>query len=175
MAEGGDPPVRRQYPPLTSTQSFLVEHLLFFPSLTYERVFPLDEPKSSAGILPPVASRIPKPKGEATHIGCGGYTLREALTWSSDQYEGVKKHVQQLTKKHLNVHETFSTQKTEDLAKVFAEVDHFPIINRFLADTSHLQAKEVYAELDQYEGDWVVSDFLRIYLKNSKARKKAGR
>ncbi|EIW74267.1 hypothetical protein CONPUDRAFT_160310 [Coniophora puteana RWD-64-598 SS2] len=157
MAEGGDPPVRRQYTPLTSTQSFLVERLLSFPSLTYERVFPLDEPKSSAGILPPVTSRIPKPKGEVTRIGRGGYTLREALAWSSDRYEGVKKYVQQLAEKYLNVHETFNAQKTEDLAKVFAE------------------AKEAYAELDQYEGDWVVSDFLRIYLKNSKARKKAGR
>lgn len=39
---------------------------------------------------PNLGNKIPKPKGEVTRIGRGGYNLKGVLGWDSERYQEVK-------------------------------------------------------------------------------------
>ncbi|KIK34536.1 hypothetical protein CY34DRAFT_97812, partial [Suillus luteus UH-Slu-Lm8-n1] len=84
----------------------------------------------------------------------GGYNLQEKLGWSLSEYEDVHigSFVIHLALEYLNVQRSWKAQLTPQLKVVFSE------------------AKSPYPVLDDYKDDWVVSDFLWVYLKNSSTR-----
>lgn len=63
---------------------------------------------------------------------------------------------------------SWKAQLTPKLKKVFSEVN--TIASRLELLYLLHQAKSRYPVLDDYKDDWVVSDFLRVYLKNSSTR-----
>ncbi|KAH9026537.1 hypothetical protein EDB85DRAFT_2149132 [Lactarius pseudohatsudake] len=113
--------------------------------------------------LTPIAptSLIPKPSGEIGRVGRGGYTLRDVLEqehrWEDGLYHKIRERVCCLADEYLETSLPYSAQAEQP--------------NR-LALVCETASKE-YPILLKYEGNWVVHDYLRIYLKNSsqKARK----
>ncbi|KAG2742116.1 hypothetical protein P692DRAFT_20750317 [Suillus brevipes Sb2] len=95
-------------------------------------------------------AKIPKPRGEVSRIKRGGYNLHEALGWPFSDYE--KTRVLHLAREHLKINKSWSSQAKAGLTIVYAE------------------ATKQYHILDRYEDNWVVSDMLRIFLKNSSSR-----
>ncbi|KAG2351514.1 hypothetical protein BDR07DRAFT_1318907, partial [Suillus spraguei] len=87
--------------------------------------------------------------GDVSCIKRGGYNLSEALGWPSSDYEETRTFVVQLACEHLNINKSWCSQTKTGLTIVFEE------------------AKKRYHILDCYEDNWVVSDMLRIFLKNS--------
>ncbi|KAG1724382.1 uncharacterized protein EDB91DRAFT_1062881, partial [Suillus paluster] len=87
--------------------------------------------------------------GDVSCIKRGGYNLHEALGWPSSDYEETHTFVVQLAHEHLNINKSWSSQAKAGLTVIYAE------------------AKKRYHILDRYEGNWVVSDMLRIFLKKS--------
>ena len=63
--------------------------------------------------------------------------------------------------------ELWSEQKSDDLNMVFSKVCVNSCKSLHFLLTIYHQMKEKYPQLLQYDGNWVVSDFLKIYLKNS--------
>ncbi|KAG2148242.1 uncharacterized protein EDB93DRAFT_1250312 [Suillus bovinus] len=96
--------------------------------------------------------KIPKPRGDVSRIKRGGYNLHEALGWPSSDYEETHTFIVHLTQEHLKINKSWSSQAKASLTIVYAE------------------AKKWYRILDHYEDNWVVSDMLRIFLKNSSSR-----
>ncbi|KZT00867.1 uncharacterized protein LAESUDRAFT_637900, partial [Laetiporus sulphureus 93-53] len=96
----------------------------------------------TAAILLHSCETIPKPNGEVTHIGHGGYNLRDALHWKEALYI-----------KYSRTH--------------FHGLMHCLTISRILCI-----AANDYPFLTKYENNWVVADFLHVYLKNKSASTK---
>ncbi|KAG2740089.1 hypothetical protein P692DRAFT_201872678 [Suillus brevipes Sb2] len=110
-------------------------------------------PPTMPGLPAPSAPpKILKPRGKVSRLNRGGYNLQDKLGWSPSEYEEVRSFVIHLALEHLNVQRSWKAQLTHKLKVVFSE------------------AKSHYPVLDDYKGDWVVSDFLRGYLKNSSTR-----
>ncbi|TDL17614.1 hypothetical protein BD410DRAFT_699659, partial [Rickenella mellea] len=115
-----------------------------------------DDAKSTAASSSENKPLIPKPPGEVTRRTRGGYALEKELNWNADLYKDVQKRVHELATEHLYLHGTFPTQDKVKLQIVYAEArKSFPILN-------------------EYRGDWVVEDFLRVYLKRTKTRRNGG-
>ncbi|KAG2103652.1 hypothetical protein BD769DRAFT_1367248, partial [Suillus cothurnatus] len=110
-------------------------------------------PPAMPGLLAPLTLSAPpkilKPRGEVSHLNRGGYNLQEKLGWSLSEYEEVRSFVIHLAHEHLNVRRSWKRQLVPKLLLVFSE------------------AKSHYPVLKAYKDDWVVSDFLHVYLKNS--------
>ncbi|KZT01498.1 uncharacterized protein LAESUDRAFT_627918, partial [Laetiporus sulphureus 93-53] len=103
---------------------------------------------------------IPKPSGEVTHIGHGGYNLRDTLHWKEVLYAQVQNCVHYLADAHLQTHSSFSKQSLQDLQSVYILVRHIGY------------AANDHPFLAKYENNWVTADFLRVYLKNKSATAK---
>ncbi|KAH9174106.1 hypothetical protein EDB89DRAFT_1904821 [Lactarius sanguifluus] len=108
--------------------------------------------------LTPIApiSLIPKPSGEVSRVSRGGYTLKDVLKqeygWEDGLYHKIRERVRSLADKYLETSLPYSAQAEKP--------------NRLA-----LASKE-YPILLEYEGNWVVHDYLRIYLKNSSQKAK---
>ncbi|KAH7902874.1 hypothetical protein BJ138DRAFT_1120993 [Hygrophoropsis aurantiaca] len=155
--------IQRLFPSPIIHRCFSSEILLNPPTLTIHSDFAPEygvPPTQSSdqgshpvgGALPNATSRVPKPKGEVTRISRDGYNLLTALGWTSDQYTEIQSYLQKLAGKHLDLQSTFKKQNQLKLARFQDE------------------AKKRYPILANYEDDWAASDFLRVYLKNAKAR-----
>ncbi|KAH8999753.1 hypothetical protein EDB92DRAFT_1940579 [Lactarius akahatsu] len=109
--------------------------------------------------LTPIAptSLIPKPSGVVGRVSRGGYTLRDVLEqeyrWEDGLYCKIRERVHCLADEYLEMSLPYSAQAEQP-------------------DRLALASKE-YPILLKYKGNWVVHDYLCIYLKNSsqKARK----
>ncbi|KAG1787895.1 hypothetical protein EV424DRAFT_1339353 [Suillus variegatus] len=152
-------PYKRHFGPLTMHCEFPPERALDPPILTQHKVFSRAVdliPPTMPGLPAPLTSSAPpkilKPRGEVSRLNRGGYNLQEKLGWSLSEYEDIRSFVIHLAREHLNVQRSWKAQLTPKLKKVFSE------------------AKSRYPVLDDYKDDWVVSDFLRVYLKNSSTR-----
>ena len=75
-----------------------------------------------------------------------------------------------LVKEYLTIWKLWSKQKSNDLNMVFLKVCANSCKSLHFSLTIYHQVKEKYPHLLQYDGNWVVSDFLKIYLKNSAGR-----
>ncbi|KIK80625.1 hypothetical protein PAXRUDRAFT_158162 [Paxillus rubicundulus Ve08.2h10] len=142
----------RYFHPLTSQSIFppecavspsaLMQHKVFprkeFPALQIQELVLLTAIVTQARVL------IPKPCGEVSRIKQGGYNLQDKLGWPAVEYDEIW-----VTCEHLNLRKPWGRQIKEQLQIVF------------------VKSKERYPLLQEYEGDWVVSNFLRVYLKNS--------
>ncbi|KAH7906574.1 hypothetical protein BJ138DRAFT_1015980 [Hygrophoropsis aurantiaca] len=149
--------IQRYFPSLVILRSFSQEIVVEPPLLTILTVFPPenDDPPPHvpiSSVAHPSGAKIPKPKGEVTRIARDGYNLLAALKWSPEKYVEVQTHLQKLAVKHLDLQNTFKKQKPQSLVRF------------------HDEAKKLYPVLADYEDDWAASDFLRVYLKNAKAR-----
>ncbi|KAI9455841.1 WD40-repeat-containing domain protein [Boletus coccyginus] len=146
-------------PPVMERSIFPPERGVTPAPLTQHKVFPREDverlaepqnpdpvPLSSGKVL------ILKPRGEVSRINRGGYNLQDKLGWPSAEYEEIRSFVVHLAREHLVIRKPWSKQQREQLEVVFAK------------------GKERYPQLSQYDGDWVVADFLRMYLKNSSGR-----
>ncbi|KAG2089149.1 uncharacterized protein F5147DRAFT_587320 [Suillus discolor] len=149
----------RHFVPLTMHCKFPPERPLDPPVLTQHKVFPRE-----VDSIPPIMPGLPapltlfaslnilKPRGKVSCLNRGGYNLQEKLGWSLSEYKEVCSFVIHLAHKHLNVQRSWKMQLVPKLQLVFSE------------------AKSHYPVLKEYKDDWVVSDFLRVYLKNSSTR-----
>ncbi|KAG2094037.1 uncharacterized protein F5147DRAFT_585191, partial [Suillus discolor] len=146
----------RHFVPLTMHCEFPPERPLDPPMLTLHKVFPREVnsiPPTMPGLPAPLTLfpplKILKPRGEVSRLNQGGYNLQEKLGWSLSEYDEVRSFVIHLAREHLNVRRSWKMQLVPKLQLVFSE------------------AKSRYPVLKDYKDDWVVSDFLRVYLKNS--------
>ncbi|KAH8984086.1 hypothetical protein EDB86DRAFT_3084788 [Lactarius hatsudake] len=113
--------------------------------------------------LTPIAptSLIPKPSGEVACVNRGGYTLRDVLEqehgWEDGLYYKIRERVCCLADEYLETSLPYSAQAEQP--------DRLALVCK--------TASKEYPILLKYKGNWVVHDYLRIYLKNSsqKARK----
>ncbi|KAG1844675.1 hypothetical protein F4604DRAFT_1596060 [Suillus subluteus] len=147
----------RHFVPLTMHCNFPPERAMSPPPITQHKVFQrevnsiavaqLDLLPSS--LIPSLPAKIPKPPGKVSRLKRGGYNLQETLGWSPLEYEEVRSFVIHLAREHLSVKKTWKSQLSQNLKLVFQE------------------AKKRYPILNDYDGDWVVSDVLRVFLKNS--------
>ncbi|KIJ09722.1 hypothetical protein PAXINDRAFT_17198 [Paxillus involutus ATCC 200175] len=150
----------RYFRPLTSQSVFPPERAISPPALTQHKVFPreefpalqIQELVSSTATVTQARVLIPKPRGEVSRINRGGYNLQDKLGWPAVEYDEIRTFVIHLAREHLNLRKPWGRQIKEQLQIVF------------------VKSKERYPLLQEYEGDWVVSDFLRVYLKNSSGR-----
>ncbi|KAI9439150.1 hypothetical protein H4582DRAFT_1800756, partial [Lactarius indigo] len=103
-------------------------------------------------------SLIPKPLGEVGRIGRGGYTLKDILEqqhgWEDGLYQTIRERVRSLADEYLDTSLAYSAQATRSMNKLT------------------LQASKDFPVLLEYEGNWVVHDYLRTYLKNSAQKAK---
>ncbi|KAJ3847061.1 hypothetical protein EV368DRAFT_88183 [Lentinula lateritia] len=64
--------------------------------------------------------KIPKPRGEVSRPGRGGYNLRVELKWSTDRFDKVKAYIDKLVQAHLDCTEPLTRQlasKVEETAR----------------------------------------------------------
>ncbi|KAF9232693.1 hypothetical protein BU15DRAFT_54737 [Melanogaster broomeanus] len=151
----------RHFCPLTCQSIFPPEHAISPPPLTQHRVFPREEILAQPHNLQPIPlpstqpkTLIPKPRGDVSRINRGGYNLQQKLGWPTAEYDEIRAFVSHLAGEHLSVR--------ADKASSFLALSYSLMIR---------QSKERYPLLKQYDGDWVVSDFLRVYLKNTSTRR----
>ncbi|KAI0296891.1 hypothetical protein BC826DRAFT_967917 [Russula brevipes] len=133
-------------------------------------------PLTPTGSSPPL---IPKPSGEVSCIGRGGYALKNVLEqehkWEDGLYQKIREKVCSLADEYLDTSLSYSAQaaKSKDrLAQVCELVRYF--LSR--TDVQLITVGQVSKEfpiLLTFDENWVVHDYLRIYLKNSvqKAKK----
>ncbi|KZT04240.1 uncharacterized protein LAESUDRAFT_658145 [Laetiporus sulphureus 93-53] len=147
---------QRQFHPHTMRVCFQSERLVTPPPSPARHEFGPEStaPSLTAAVLLHSCQTIPKPNGEVTRIGRGGYNLRDALRWKEALYTQVQNTVHRLADAHLQIHTSFSKQSSQDLQTVYT-----------------LAAND-YPFLTKYENNWVVADFLRVYLKNKSASTK---
>ncbi|KAG1848399.1 hypothetical protein C8R48DRAFT_663497 [Suillus tomentosus] len=138
------PPERAMSPPL------LTQHKVFQKEVNLIAVTQLD--LLPGPLIPSLPPKISKPPGEVSRLKQGGYNLQETLGWSPLEYEEVRSFVIHLACEHLSVKKTWKSQLPENLKLVFQK------------------AKQCYPILHDYDGDWVASDVLRVFLKNSSTR-----
>ncbi|KAG1853459.1 hypothetical protein DFJ58DRAFT_660860 [Suillus subalutaceus] len=150
----------RHFVPLTMHCEFPPERALDPPVLTQHKVFSREVnliPPTMLGLPTPLTSSAPpkilKPRGEVSCVNRGGYNLQEKLGWSLSEYEEVRSFVIHLAHEHLNFFQR--------------RILITPCLE--LLYLLH-QAKSRYPVLKAYKDDWVVSDFLQVYLKNSSTR-----
>ncbi|KAG6372573.1 hypothetical protein JVT61DRAFT_7686 [Boletus reticuloceps] len=151
----------RHFSPLVCQTAFPPERTITPPPLTQHKLFAREDlavqsqlveaPIPQQGSTPHIKVLIPKPRGEVSRINRGGYNLQEKLGWPATDYEEIRGFVIQLAREYLNTTRPWGRQFPDQLQIVFRKV------------------KERFPLLCDYEGDWVVSDFLRVYLKNSSA------
>ncbi|TDL14216.1 hypothetical protein BD410DRAFT_690029, partial [Rickenella mellea] len=150
--------IQRYYSPLTNRSRFSPERLIMPLRLAARSVFdinedhfqgPIPQTQTSGGTN---AQLIPKPTGEVTRQSRGGYNLEAELGWDRQLYTTIQSHIHSLAGMHLNLSGTFSKQDNAKLLIVYDE------------------AKKQFPRLEKYQDNWVVQDFLRIYLKNASAR-----
>ncbi|KAG2059223.1 hypothetical protein BDR06DRAFT_968184 [Suillus hirtellus] len=55
-------------------------------------------------------SKIPKPEGEAGHLGHGGYNLEKALNWDSNRFKKFKEYVYRLINNHCDTSKSKTNQ-----------------------------------------------------------------
>ncbi|KIJ09591.1 hypothetical protein PAXINDRAFT_87261 [Paxillus involutus ATCC 200175] len=142
----------RYFSPLTGQSVFPPERAISPPPLTQHKVFPRDvtlavealnsQPVTSVAAATQRRALICKPRGEVSRINRGGYNLQDKLSWPVAEYEKIQ------VSAHLTVRKSWVKQSKEQLQIVFEK------------------SKARYPLLQEYEGGWVVSDFLRVYLKN---------
>lgn len=84
--------VIRHYRPLTFACSFKSESVSPFPSLTFNKIFPLPPSQDALNELPDINTTrtIPKPRGEVGRGPPAGYKLKEVLGWSEGKYVDVQ-------------------------------------------------------------------------------------
>ncbi|PPQ82084.1 hypothetical protein CVT25_014355 [Psilocybe cyanescens] len=102
---------------------------------------------------------IPKPKGDVSRPGRGGYNLSKALGWNQKTYDSVLSVVTKLAKEKLDTSKSYCGQSKRKVHQ--------------LLETVHKE----FSFLKDYEKDWPVHDMLKTYLKNSSqtARNTKGR
>ncbi|KAG2103036.1 hypothetical protein BD769DRAFT_1367410 [Suillus cothurnatus] len=166
----------RHFVPLTMHCDFPPEHPLDPPVLTQHKVFPQEVnsiPPAMPGLPAPLTLSAPpkilKPRGEVSRLNRGGHNLQEKLGWSLSEYEEVRSFVIHLAREHLNVRRSWKRQLVPKLHLVFSELNTSYSLSRVAVYLLH-QAKSCYPVLKAYKDDWVVSDFLHVYLKNSSTR-----
>ncbi|KAJ3871626.1 hypothetical protein F5051DRAFT_312687, partial [Lentinula edodes] len=96
------------------------------------------------------SGKIPKPRGEVSRPGRGGYNLRVELKWSTDRFDKVKAYIDKLVQAHLDCTEPL----TKQLASKVEEV--------------RSMAVKKFRFLDDYRDHWAVDDFIRCHLKYRK-------
>ncbi|KIM34824.1 hypothetical protein M413DRAFT_32992 [Hebeloma cylindrosporum] len=95
---------------------------------------------------------IPKPNGEVSRPGRGGYNLEKALKWERKVFRSFKDYVKVLVDEHLDSSRSFSSQSSHSLKLV------------------RTKAAERFAILLNYDNCWPVSDAIRQQLKYSSER-----
>ncbi|OAX32077.1 hypothetical protein K503DRAFT_805530 [Rhizopogon vinicolor AM-OR11-026] len=93
---------------------------------------------SDGGSSTPIVSedsKIPKPHGEPGRPGRGGYTLQEALDWSTKTYAKFKKCVHHLIDEHLDVTKCTSSQSPALLGIVRNKVSILSILTAAILDS----------------------------------------
>lgn len=126
--------------------------------------FPKSEsetPYGSPTPLTPTTFRqqlIPKPPGEVSRVGRGGYTLKDILEeqhgWINGLYDKIRERVRSMADRYLDTTTGYSSQTKEKVDRICEMAsEEFPILLKF-------------------EGNWVVHDYLRVYLKNSSQKAK---
>ena len=134
---------------------------------------------------------IPKPPGEVSRVGRGGYTLKDLLEgqyeWRSGLYDKIRvfatrsytsvilkpfsqEKVRSMADKYLDTSVSFSSQATPkvDLICEMVRYFYFHVDMQFITR----QVSEEFPDLLKFEGNWVIHDYLRIYLKNSAQKAK---
>jgi hypothetical protein len=166
--------------------------------------FPKSESESTCGCptsplspLTPTTSfpqqLIPKPPGEVSRVGRGGYTLKDHLEtqheWKSGLYDKIRvfathsyasviltealfqERVRSLADRYLDTTLAFPSQTNNKVDLICKMVRHFSYhVDMQFIDSS--QASEEFPILLQFEGNWVVHDYLHVYLKNSAQKAK---
>ncbi|KAG1873076.1 hypothetical protein F4604DRAFT_1582707 [Suillus subluteus] len=163
----------RHFVPLTMHCNFPPERAMSPPPITQHKVFQrevnsiavaqLDLLPSS--LIPSLPAKIPKPPGKVSRLKRGGYNLQETLGWSPLEYEEVRSFVIHLAREHLSVKKTWKSQLSQNLKLVFQEVNAG--IGLCFEMILTCPGQETLSILNDYDGDWVVSDVLRVFLKNS--------
>ncbi|KAI0280566.1 hypothetical protein BC826DRAFT_878847, partial [Russula brevipes] len=104
---------------------------------------------------------IPKPSGEVSCIGRGGYALKNVLEqehkWEDGLYQKIREKVCSLADEYLDTSLSYSAQAAKSKDR--------------LAQVCELVSKE-FPILLTFDENWVVHDYLRIYLKNSAQKAK---
>ncbi|KAH9174005.1 hypothetical protein EDB89DRAFT_1849534 [Lactarius sanguifluus] len=124
-----------------------------------------DGPSTPPSPLTPTASPslIPKPSGEVGRVGRGGYTLRDILEqqhgWEDGLYQKIRiflrKGYSSLADEYLDTSLAYSTQATRSMNK--------------LTLVCEMASKEFPALLE-YEGNWVVHDYLLYFLEKQRTK-----
>jgi hypothetical protein len=139
--------------------------------------------------------KIPKPRGEVARPKRHGYRLRDVVKWDEKTYNRVQvstlpslsrlfhiflfplqTYINELAKIHLCLESTFSKQLQPDLEVVYAAVS-VVLVLLSAPDKVCIKAVREFPFLDEFQGLWVVQDFLKTHLKytSEQLRKKQGK
>ncbi|KAF9233152.1 hypothetical protein BU15DRAFT_54299 [Melanogaster broomeanus] len=129
-----------------------MQHKVFPRDVTLGVEVQISQPVTFTAAVTQRKVLIRKPRGEVSRINRGGYNLQDKLGWPAVEYDEIRAFVIHLAREYLNVRKPWGKQSKEQLQIIFEK------------------SKARYPSLQEYEGDWVVSDFLRVYLKNSSGR-----
>ncbi|KAJ3873305.1 hypothetical protein F5051DRAFT_444375 [Lentinula edodes] len=94
--------------------------------------------------------RIPKPAGEVSRPGRGGYNLQNALNWPGNRFINIKKFIDKAVEENLDTTKPFTKQLPSKIEEV------------------QTIASKKYPCLDDYRDNWVTNDFIKCHLKYRK-------
>ncbi|KAG1850426.1 hypothetical protein F4604DRAFT_1934425 [Suillus subluteus] len=92
-------------------------------------------------------SKIPKPPGEPSRLGHGGYTLNKVLDWNPKAYAKFKKSMRHLIEEHLDTTKCASSQ------------------NHALLKVVRDKAVNAFPDLENYSDFWLLNDMIMMCLK----------
>ncbi|KAI6036200.1 hypothetical protein BKA83DRAFT_4024332, partial [Pisolithus microcarpus] len=92
---------------------------------------------------------IPRPHGQLSKPGTGGYSLKEALKWEQCLYRAVQVNVQKICRESCDLSKPYHEQP-QDIRMLIKTVAqrNFPLLKR-------------------YQDAWPAGDFVTIFLKNT--------
>ncbi|KAG2084193.1 uncharacterized protein F5147DRAFT_782614 [Suillus discolor] len=117
-------------------------------------------------------SKIPKPAGEPSRPGRGGYTLREALDWSPKAYTKFKNSMHHLIEEHLDTTKCASIRRSVPrydevcLDTTKCASSQSPILLKTVCD----KAVDAFPDLENYSEFWPVNDMIMMRLKYTSGR-----
>ncbi|KAF8268037.1 hypothetical protein EI94DRAFT_1449497, partial [Lactarius quietus] len=112
---------------------------------------------------------IPKPSGEVGRNGHGGYLLKEVLRqqgWEDELYNKIRERVCSLATEYLDTSLSYSAQATKLKSRIALICEMVRFLTSRCAINDTMQASNEFPILLEYEGNWVIHDYLHTYLKN---------
>ncbi|KAI6117715.1 hypothetical protein EDD16DRAFT_1444116, partial [Pisolithus croceorrhizus] len=97
---------------------------------------------------------VPRPHGQLSKPGAGGYSLREVLKWEQPLYHAVQVNVQKICQESCDLSKPYHEQPQDIhiLIKTIAQ-RNFPLLKR-------------------YQDAWPAADLATIFLKNMSSERR---